>query len=79
MEKRFSVPYSDSRWWWEGSYIPACFECKHFQGAWKGLPRCKAFPNGIPRELMQREAKHDKPYPDDHGFRFEQYMDQTGL
>lgn len=79
MEKRFPTPYSDPRWWWEGSYIPICFECKHFQGAWKGAPRCKAFPNGIPRELMREKAKHDAPYPGDHGIQFEQYVDKKGL
>lgn len=70
MENRFSVPYSNPRWWWDGDYTPVCFDCAHFQGAWKGKPRCKAFPDGIPRELMRRGAKHDAPYSGDHGFRY---------
>lgn len=77
MNKRFPNPYSDPRWWWSGDYIPACFECAHFQGALTGLPRCKAFPDGIPRELMKRDAKHTMPLPGDHGLRFEQYISEN--
>lgn len=75
MKKRFPIPYSDPRWWWEGSYIPTCFECTHFQGRVEGEIRCKAFPSGIPRELMKQDIKHDTPYSGDHGVRFEQYND----
>ena len=80
MKKRFVEPYSDPRWWWEGKYIPVCFECAHFDGMVKGKPRCKAFPEGIPREIIQScTFKHDEPYPGDHGVRFEQYEDKKGL
>ena len=75
MSVRFSIPYSNPRWWWAGDYTPACFECTHFWGAVKGLPRCKAFPDGIPRELMGRNVKHDKAYPNDQGIQFEQYTE----
>lgn len=75
MDDRFSIPYSHPRWWWPGGYTPACFECAHFRGAYKGLPRCEAFPDGIPRDLMKRDAKHDAPYPGDHGITFTQAED----
>ena len=30
---------------------------------------CKAFPDGIPREILAR-GEHDTPFPGDHGYRF---------
>ena len=30
---------------------------------------CKAFPDGIPRGILDRE-EHDTPYPGDNGYRF---------
>ena len=73
MKKRFPVSYSDPRWWWGGDYIPACFDCTHFQGRIEGKLRCKAFPDGIPLELIKQGIKHDTPYPGDHDIRFKQY------
>lgn len=77
MKKRFSVPYSDPRWWWEGTFIPVCFECAHFEGMVKGKPRCKAFPDGVPRELICSETfRHHSSVSGDHGIRFEPYTDE---
>ena len=73
MDERFKIPYSNPRWWWEGKYLPSCFDCAHFRGAEKGKIRCLAFPDGIPRELMKRGVIHNSPYPGDHGIRFELY------
>lgn len=78
MKKRFVKPYSDPRWWWEGKFTPVCFDCIHFEGMVEGKPRCKAFPEGIPRDLMKQDAKHDEPYPGDHGVHFEQYVEEKG-
>lgn len=36
-----------------------CFNCKH----WVAVEGCKAFPDGIPDEILQTN-KHDKPLPD---------------
>ena len=47
-------------------YIP-CNYCKHRIGT--TIP-CKAFPNGIPKDLMLR-GEHDTPFPNDNGIRFE--------
>ncbi len=76
MNKRFQVPYSDPRWWWINSFSPICFDCVHFHGMVQRKPRCDAFPDGIPREIiLSSEQKHDTPYPGDHGIQFEQYED----
>jgi len=46
-----------------------CYECKH------RLPEirlvCKAFPDGIPKEMRDMAHDHRKSYPGDNGFRFE--------
>lgn len=71
MDKRFSVPYSHPRWWWNGSYIPNCFHCAHFRGAIKGKICCIAYPDGIPKELLKEGFTHNQPYPGDQGILFE--------
>lgn len=50
----------------ESIYIP-CNYCRHRIGK---TITCKAFPKGIPKELMLR-GEHDTPYPNDNGIRFE--------
>jgi hypothetical protein len=55
--------------------IPQCFTCKHFHdgsGATGNL-RCDAYPNqsGIPQAILLAEHDHRKPYPGDHGIRYE--------
>jgi hypothetical protein len=32
---------------------------------------CEAFPDGIPTEIWEGRNKRRRPYPDDHGLRFE--------
>lgn len=60
-------PYLDSRWW-RGVEDPCqCATCVHCTEY--GV--CKAYPGGIPAALMQEGGKHEAPYPDDHGYRYE--------
>ena len=54
-----------------------CVECSRFRGVkWLGDEEsserivCKAFPDGIPIEIIANIFDHDKPYPGDHGIRF---------
>lgn len=44
-----------------------CERCKHYAGGAK----CKAFPDGIPRQLLEEHPPHTKPFPGDHGIYFE--------
>jgi hypothetical protein len=46
-----------------------CMWCKHFQSGI--VPKCKAFPNGIPRPIFTNDASHLKPYKNDNGVQFE--------
>lgn len=32
---------------------------------------CKAFPDGVPPQIMRGEHDHRQPYPSDHGIRWE--------
>lgn len=45
-----------------------CSKCKHFNEY-----RCPAFPgeDGIPPGILMGTISHKKPYPGDHGIRFE--------
>lgn len=55
--------------------VPDCFDCAHLTDAAIGFLKCKAFPAGIPREIIYGERDHTTPYPDaenreDNGFLF---------
>lgn len=45
-----------------------CVKCKH---QIRGTFTCKAFPDGIPEEVLSGRANHCKPYPGDHGIQWE--------
>lgn len=45
-----------------------CNECAHKV---KGTATCKAFPDRIPDDILLGRHDHKKPYPGDHGVRFE--------
>lgn len=49
---------------------PMCLSCKHFiETEWGNV--CKAFPQGIPREIFFEYYDHRKEFPGDNGIRFE--------
>lgn len=59
---------------------PICYVCEHFFGEeggesdW-GTFKCRAFPEGIPRELFfgdrfEGRKEHTEPFPGDNGIRF---------
>ncbi|NIS76888.1 MAG: hypothetical protein GTO00_04575 [Deltaproteobacteria bacterium] len=46
--------------------IPTCPQCKNFIGFsvdFPGVYICKAFPDGIPTEVLAGEHDHSKPHP----------------
>jgi len=45
-----------------------CQKCKHFN---LYSPSCKAFPKGIPEEILNGEVDHTEPYLGDHGIQYE--------
>lgn len=76
MSERYAEPYSDPRWWWINDFSPECFECANFHGMVKGKPRCEAFPEGVPKDIiLSKSPKHRMPYPGDKGIIFERAED----
>jgi hypothetical protein len=45
-----------------------CLTCVHRID----LSVCKAFPDGIPEEIVRERVVHDKPYPGDNGIQYEE-------
>jgi len=43
----------------------SCPMCEHFNREKYGT--CKAYPDGIPFEIVSSEVSHDKPLPDQEG------------
>jgi hypothetical protein len=50
-------------------FSPVCAYCRHLDPS--GEPRCTAFPDGIPQPIWVGDNDHRRPYPGDHGIRFE--------
>jgi hypothetical protein len=46
---------------------PLCIYCKHYKGDLK----CKAFSNGIPKDILSRSIYHTQSIDGDNGIEFE--------
>lgn len=55
---------------------PICYDCKYFDkdNSYKWF-KCKAYPKGIPDEIISNEIDHTKPYKGDNGIQFEKDRD----
>lgn len=47
--------------------VGICHQCAHR----RGVLTCKAFPNGIPQEILRGDVMHTSPYPGDQGIVFQ--------
>lgn len=68
-------PYSDRRWYDDvGGRLPLCNFCKH-KGDYdseRGVILCKAFPEGIPRDILRLcEGEKDLSKECNNGIKFE--------
>lgn len=45
-----------------------CFTCRHLRDDERS---CDAFPDGIPPVFLYLDKAHNRPYPGDHGIRYE--------
>lgn len=52
-----------------GTSYRGCDVCRHLDPG--GLPRCAAYPGGIPLPILAGDIAHDRPLPGDQGIRFE--------
>lgn len=43
--------------------LPQCYECKHGYGTYFTVPKCDAFPEGIPKEIIYDADDHSNPLP----------------
>ncbi len=50
-----------------------CLNCRHLVDLVEGT--CLAFPDQIPLDILQDRIRHDRPFPGDHGLRFEPAQD----
>lgn len=52
--------------------LPICFQCRHIGWVEPSIGwTCKAFPKGIPTEILASRHNHRRPFPGDHGIQFE--------
>lgn len=55
-----------------------CEVCRHLLPH-GGLPRCAAYPDGIPLPILAGDLPHDRPLPGDHGIQFAPVDDRQAV
>ena len=54
------------------AFAASCNTCRHVIGSFAALhPKCRAFPDGIPIEIIHAYNDHKTPYPGDNGIQYE--------
>lgn len=54
--------------------FPMCSWCNRFNG-YEPIMTCRAYPEGIPQEIINNLVDHRKPYKGDHGIQYEGVKD----
>jgi hypothetical protein len=50
--------------------FPQCIQCAHFDFDSVDRMRCRAFPRGIPAEILENKIDHRHPFPGDKGIQY---------
>jgi hypothetical protein len=59
--------------------VSQCQYCKHLAGCEPGRGwTCSAFPDDVPDEVYYNRHDHRRPYPGDHGTRWEPASEERG-
>lgn len=59
-----------------GVQFSKCYVCQHFiAGGELGNFKCKAYPEGIPAEIVLGKTNHDRPLEGDHGYQYQNMFD----
>jgi hypothetical protein len=57
------------------NHIPLCYYCRHLRAGVddgdKRLVTCTAYPDGIPKVMLESFGDHRIPFEGDHGIQFE--------
>ena len=59
IDMKYGIPVNSMR---------QCTTCKNI---FEGTTNCKAFPQGIPEELLEGKWDHTEPYPGDNGILYD--------
>jgi len=60
--------------------LPQCYRCKNLDpNTGQATITCRAFPKGVPWQILEGRVGHSKPVEGDHGVRFEQLDGPDGL
>lgn len=51
----------------DGKQYSECQQCKHVH---QSGDTCKAFPDGIPEDILMGKVMHHEPYEGDKGYRY---------
>ena len=66
MDKSKEIPQDIPR-----AKLPLCATCKNLTVFENRILKCKAYPEGIPKEILTWKEDHRHPLPGDNGIQYE--------